>query len=191
MTKDKALKMALEALANGKKVREGEGGTKSQPALEDAAISAIEEALAQPKQEPWCMTMNGCKTKCEDCPDTITAIKEALEECPDTITAIEEALAQPEQEPVAFQNKSLYSELISAEDWENIDPVWYWMYRPLYTSHRMNELRIAAQAGLDRLNSIVVHWGLRKSDNGVNSTVGNIFTTIEQLESALAQYDAN
>jgi hypothetical protein len=20
-------------------------------------------------QEPWCMKMNGCKTKCEDCPD--------------------------------------------------------------------------------------------------------------------------
>jgi hypothetical protein len=183
MTKDKALKMALEALANGKKVREGEGGTKSQPALEDAAISAIEEALAQPEQEPWCMTMNGCKTKCEDCPDTITAIQEALAQ-PE-----QEQEQEQEQEPVAFQNKSLYSELISAEDWENIDPVWYWMYRPLYTSPP--KLRIAAQAGLDRLNSIVVHWGLRKSDNGVNSTVGNIFTTIEQLESALAQYDAN
>jgi len=26
------------------------------------------EALAQ-EQEPWCMKMNGCKTKCEDCPD--------------------------------------------------------------------------------------------------------------------------
>lgn len=26
------------------------------------------EALAQ-TQEPWCMKMNGCKTKCEDCPD--------------------------------------------------------------------------------------------------------------------------
>jgi hypothetical protein len=51
----------------------------------------------------------------------------------------------------------------------------------------MNELRIAAQAGLDRLNSVVVHWGLRKSDNAVNSTVGDIFTTIAQLESALAQ----
>ena len=24
---------------------------------------------AQPEQEPWCMKMNGCKTKCEDCPD--------------------------------------------------------------------------------------------------------------------------
>jgi len=26
-------------------------------------------ALAQPAQEPWCMKMNGCTTKCEDCPD--------------------------------------------------------------------------------------------------------------------------
>ena len=33
-----------------------------------ATITAIEEALAQ-TQEPWCMKMNGCKTKCEDCPD--------------------------------------------------------------------------------------------------------------------------
>jgi len=24
---------------------------------------------AQPVQEPWCMGMNGCKTKCADCPD--------------------------------------------------------------------------------------------------------------------------
>jgi len=32
------------------------------------AITAIKEALAQ-TQEPWCMKMNGCKTKCEDCPD--------------------------------------------------------------------------------------------------------------------------
>jgi len=23
----------------------------------------------QPEQEPWCMKMNGCKTKCKDCPD--------------------------------------------------------------------------------------------------------------------------
>jgi hypothetical protein len=33
-----------------------------------ATITALEEALAQP-QEPWCIKMNGCKTKCEDCPD--------------------------------------------------------------------------------------------------------------------------
>jgi (2Fe-2S) ferredoxin len=29
--------------------------------------TAIKAALAQ-EQEPWCMKMNGCKTKCEDCP---------------------------------------------------------------------------------------------------------------------------
>ena len=39
----------------------------------------MDENKAQPEQEPWCMKMNGCNTKCEDCPD-------------------EAALAQPEQE---------------------------------------------------------------------------------------------
>ena len=29
---------------------------------------AVEVVLAQ-TQEPWCMKMNGCKIKCEDCPD--------------------------------------------------------------------------------------------------------------------------
>jgi len=29
----------------------------------------MEYPVAQPEQEPWCMKMNGCKTKCEDCPD--------------------------------------------------------------------------------------------------------------------------
>jgi hypothetical protein len=32
-------------------------------------LTKIKAALAQPAQEPWCMKMNGCKTKCEDCPD--------------------------------------------------------------------------------------------------------------------------
>ena len=53
MTKDDALKLALEALENGKRVRDGEGGTRYQPELEDAAITAIKEALAQPVQQPW------------------------------------------------------------------------------------------------------------------------------------------
>jgi len=31
------------------------------------------QALAEPAQQngPWCMKMNGCKTKCEDCPDEV------------------------------------------------------------------------------------------------------------------------
>jgi len=38
----------------------------------EATIKRLEkriEELAQPVQEPWCMKMNGCKTKCADCPD--------------------------------------------------------------------------------------------------------------------------
>ena len=54
-----ALKLALEAL----EYWDVHGGL-SQPTEE--AITAIKAALAQ--QEPWCMKMNGCKTKCEDCP---------------------------------------------------------------------------------------------------------------------------
>jgi hypothetical protein len=37
-----------------------------------------------------------------------------------------------ETEPVAWQNTSNPKELVAAEDWENIDPAWHWMYRPLY-----------------------------------------------------------
>jgi len=49
--------------------------------------------------------------------------------------------AQPEQrsvseqqEPVAWQDTAKPTELVSAEDWDNIDPQWHWMYRPLYTT---------------------------------------------------------
>jgi hypothetical protein len=51
MTKE-VLKLALEALENGKEVREGGEGTMVQAVLEDAAINAIKEALVQPQQEP-------------------------------------------------------------------------------------------------------------------------------------------
>lgn len=29
----------------------------------------VQEARPPQTQEPWCMKMNDCKTKCEDCPD--------------------------------------------------------------------------------------------------------------------------
>ena len=47
-----ALKLALEALTNAIAVRNGEGGTKLVSPLEENAITAIKEALAQPEQEP-------------------------------------------------------------------------------------------------------------------------------------------
>ena len=52
MTKDEALKLALEALENAIAVRHGAGGTKLFDPLEKNAITAIKEALAQPAQEP-------------------------------------------------------------------------------------------------------------------------------------------
>jgi hypothetical protein len=52
---------------------------------------AAQDKLAQTAQEPWCMKMNGCNTKCEDCPD-------------------EAALAQPAQEPVAHFGSAYVNE---------------------------------------------------------------------------------
>ncbi len=40
-----AARLALDALINGRKVRNGEGGTEYQPPLEDAAIAALKESL--------------------------------------------------------------------------------------------------------------------------------------------------
>jgi hypothetical protein len=52
MTKDEALKLALEALENAIAVRHGKDGTKFVDPLESNVITAIKEALAQPEQEP-------------------------------------------------------------------------------------------------------------------------------------------
>jgi hypothetical protein len=50
-------------------------------------VDDVVAALAQPEQEPWCMKMNDCKTKCEDCP--------------------EKAPQRTEQEPVAWIEKDM------------------------------------------------------------------------------------
>jgi len=44
---------------------------------------------------------------------------------------------QPKQEqgePVAWMDKENHDVIVSAKDWDNIDPLWYWMYQPLYTT---------------------------------------------------------
>ena len=48
-----ALKLGLTALKNAIAVRNGEGGTMLFYPLEENAITAIKEALAQPPQRPW------------------------------------------------------------------------------------------------------------------------------------------
>jgi hypothetical protein len=44
------------------------GKLLAQLALDAKAENARELGLDY-EPEPWCMKMNGCKTKCEDCPD--------------------------------------------------------------------------------------------------------------------------
>ena len=51
MTDREIMQQALDALKNGKQVRAGERRTNYQPELEDAAIAALEAALAQPEQD--------------------------------------------------------------------------------------------------------------------------------------------
>lgn len=88
MTKDEALRLALEVLQE----------------LEDT-------------NSYWWQEVDEVTTKKID--PAITAIKAALE---------------AKDEPVAWQDTAKHSELVAAEDWENIDPQWHWMYRPLYTA---------------------------------------------------------
>ena len=40
---------------------------------------------------------------------------------------------EPNEKPVAWQNIDIQDEIFSAKEWENIDPIWDFMYRPLYT----------------------------------------------------------
>ena len=44
-----------------------------------------------------------------------------------------------QQEPAAWQDTANHMKIVSAEDWENIDPMWHWMYRPLYPSPSQRE----------------------------------------------------
>jgi hypothetical protein len=57
------------------------------------------------------------------------------------IQATDTLRAELEQaEPVAWQDTANLTELVAAEDWENIDPAWHWMYRPLYAVPKQAEL---------------------------------------------------
>jgi hypothetical protein len=58
-----------------------------------------------------------------------SCIDEELERFAKLVAA---AALEHQAEPVAWQDTSNPKELVAAEDWENIDPAWHWMYRPLY-----------------------------------------------------------
>jgi hypothetical protein len=99
-----ALKLALDAL---------EACNRNDMEEVNKAITAIKKALAQ-EQEPWCMKMNGCKTKCEDCPDEPPDICcQQYDTCLKPCTPRGVHLAQPEQEPSGHFLDFAYSDSIA------------------------------------------------------------------------------
>lgn len=54
-------------------------------------------------------------------------------------------------EPVAYQDTAKPTEIVAAEDWENIDSAWHWMYRPLYAAPQQAE----PMSSLQRYNEIM------------------------------------
>jgi hypothetical protein len=66
MTQDEIIEMAIKAgMAE-------EIAAFNIPIIETFAKLVADKAIAElESQEPWCMKMNGCKTKCEDCPEKV------------------------------------------------------------------------------------------------------------------------
>jgi len=67
------------------------------------------------EQEPWCMKMNGCKTKCEDCP-------------------VEVVEPEPEQEPVAWMHIQGRHQELSHFPLDDGEISRGWEQYPLYTT---------------------------------------------------------
>ena len=97
MTKDEALKMALEALEYFRDT----GTRPSDLAMSEDAITAIKEALAQPEQEHF-------------------ALKHRIAELEGAVIGLQAQLAQPEQEPVGWfgydQGTRIWFETNKGED---------------------------------------------------------------------------
>ena len=103
MTKDEALKLALEAL-EADELDMVDDGNGNMVFRKEQAITAIKEALAQPKQEPLAWISTGTARMIHwtaDKPaygDDWVPLYTTPPPCPTC-----EALAQPEQEPVAWE----------------------------------------------------------------------------------------
>jgi hypothetical protein len=109
-----ALKLALEALEDVGVLTDREW-----QAVHKNKANELRQAIAElESQEPWCMKMNGCTAKCEDCPDYVPPAQPAQEPWPDLTKrdresyrkghdagvahhkqAVKAALAQPAQRP--------------------------------------------------------------------------------------------
>ena len=106
----------------------------------------LEAALAEPAQEPPCATRECMPSECPNCASLEAQNTELdrkladLEQEPvawshingtsDTKWHPPQRNPEPVQEPVAWQDTAKPTEL----HWEDIDPIWHWMYRPLYAA---------------------------------------------------------
>jgi hypothetical protein len=64
----------------------------------------------------------------------IKGVKGEFYPCKEDIFNMTYELAKPVQVIAAYQSESKPSDMLSVEDYENIDPIWHWMYRPLYAA---------------------------------------------------------
>ena len=76
----------------------------------DATEIAL-KALAQPVQEPWCMKMNRCTTKCEDCPDEPAQepVSVTYKEVADAMNSLWNGTLEQHQIAEQMANKKLYT----------------------------------------------------------------------------------
>jgi hypothetical protein len=135
--------------------------------LEDAAVRAthkvmaeyetsaqrMKEELAQPAQEPWCMKMNGCKTKCADCPD------------------------EPAQEPVLWLTKNKFSGEVDF-DAKNAKETTGWSAAfPVYTTPQQRPW-----VGLTEQELESAYWGYMEiaTQNGFEKTVKAIEAKLKE-----------
>jgi len=77
----------------------------------EAFAALVAAALAQPAQEPWCMKMNRCTTKCEDCPDEPAQepVSVTYKEVADAMNSLWNGTLEQHQIAEQMANKKLYT----------------------------------------------------------------------------------
>lgn len=145
-----ALQGALEALIPQATWNESSEGVFDVP-CNDAArvVVSLREALGMPLPEPVRLARVFAEAERiyaeKKCIPWTEAIEEAMAKHPaqhfdhtaDANAALRDAQARSYQvaqsmQLAAWQDKANPAVLVAAEDWDNIDPIWHWMYRPLF-----------------------------------------------------------
>jgi hypothetical protein len=147
------MQQALDALKNGKNVRQGMGNTKLQIAFENDAIAALEAELAKPEQEL-------------DYPPECTTQEMKIAYAAGWFKALEvQRNKQPEQEPVAWIEHEWSGTGLRHLQWDRrkptlrdevLNPLW----TPLYTAPPKREwLSLTDDEIYEVANGKGIRWG--------------------------------